>query len=156
MNGDEITVPTHDLTSLRDLRAVLERGENAKGQLGDGTTTQQKRPVKAPLAGKAVAAVAGSYHSLAVLENGECCCSLFLPAPMDHLIGKDATVDVLAEGLQVSVGGIASSEVPPIFPDAVKVKEEPKEEPDVAEDTQRRRPRQHGGYAEELLMPVGQ
>ena len=31
------------------------------------------------------------------------CCSLFLPAPMDHLIGKDATVDVLAEGLQVNV-----------------------------------------------------
>ena len=30
------------------------------------------------------------------------CCSLFLPTPMDHLIGKDATVDVLAEGLQVS------------------------------------------------------
>ncbi|MDA8583982.1 hypothetical protein N9L68_07095 [bacterium] len=41
---------------------------------------------------------------------------------------------MLAEGLQVSVGGIASSEVPPIFPDAVKVKEEPKEEPYVAED----------------------
>ena len=69
-----IAIAAGDYHSL----ALLERGEvygwgrNATGQLGDGTTKDQKHPqlIKA-LPGKAIALAAGGEFSLALLESGE-------------------------------------------------------------------------------------
>jgi len=58
--------------------ALLETGEcwawgdNQYGQLGDGGTSKQSRPVKVQIVGKVVAVAAGAWHSLALLETGEC------------------------------------------------------------------------------------
>ena len=47
-------------------------GDTEYGELGNGTTTAQRRPVKVDLASKAVTVGCGVAHSLVLLESGEC------------------------------------------------------------------------------------
>jgi len=61
----------HTLAVMAD-GTVMAWGANKYGQLGDGTLTGRKTPVAIAMPGglKAVAAAAGQYHSVALLENG--------------------------------------------------------------------------------------
>lgn len=49
-------------------------GKNREGQLGDGTTTDRRRPVRAKGFGGAVAISAGRQHSCALLKTGAVLC----------------------------------------------------------------------------------
>ena len=57
----------HVLT-LKNDGSVWAMGANRYGQLGDGTTTMRKKPVK--VMDNAVAVAAGGIHSLAIDANG--------------------------------------------------------------------------------------
>ncbi|HOX07491.1 MAG TPA: serine hydrolase [Planctomycetota bacterium] len=61
---------THSL-AVTTAGAAMAWGDNAYGQLGDGTTTGRKAPVAVTGLGSGVSAVAGGgYHTLAVLADG--------------------------------------------------------------------------------------
>lgn len=49
-------------------------GENMEGQLGDGTTSSQLKPVPAKDLSGAAAIAAGAYHTCALLDSGEVRC----------------------------------------------------------------------------------
>jgi len=61
----------HTLAVMAD-GTVMAWGSNKYGQVGDGTLTSRKTPVAIAMPGgaKAVAAAAGQYHSVALLDSG--------------------------------------------------------------------------------------
>ena len=66
----------HNLALTED-GDVLAWGSNDYGQLGDGTTTARRKPVKVKLSGgfsRARAIAAGWYHSVALTDSGEVFC----------------------------------------------------------------------------------
>ncbi len=56
--------------ALDSTGVVWEWGQNAFGQLGDGTNVNKSTPLPIPLPRRVVAIAAGDWHSLAVLDDG--------------------------------------------------------------------------------------
>ena len=59
----------HNVTVKSD-GSVWAWGDNTRGQLGDGTTTNRRSPVKVPSLTAVVAVAAGNYHTLALKSDG--------------------------------------------------------------------------------------
>ncbi|TBL81031.1 cadherin-like beta sandwich domain-containing protein [Paenibacillus thalictri] len=63
------TAPSHSL-GLKSDGSIWAWGDNSKGQLGDGTTTNRTAPVQVTGLGGVKAIAAGSEHSLALKSDG--------------------------------------------------------------------------------------
>jgi RHS repeat-associated protein len=56
--------------ALRSDGSVWAWGDNSKGELGDGTTTQRNSPVQVPGLSSVVSVAGGGYHSMALKADG--------------------------------------------------------------------------------------
>jgi len=77
-------------------------GDNANGELGDGTTANRSIPVRAGTISTAISVSAGEYHSCATLQNGTAQC---WGAAAFGQIGNGTTADTSVPVTVIGVGG---------------------------------------------------
>ncbi len=70
----EIALGAEFTCARTERREVYCWGENNRGQIGDGTTQNQAKPVRVSLPGSAEQIGAGNYHACARLEDGTVWC----------------------------------------------------------------------------------
>ncbi len=87
---------------------VLCWGENAHGQLGDGTEVDRRRPVEVERVADAVAVAAGDWHTCALRRDRRVICwgSGWLGDGYHHEAGRPLLVPDLEDVVQVGVGGL--------------------------------------------------